>query len=123
MSMATTLPSYKPLVLPSWPLPLPLAPDLSLSLSSSLLAPSTSMVVSRNLTVLTSSGSTSISLDKSPTWAIIEESAVGQVMVEAGVVGVVTALAPPDLTHVLVERLVGLLHHSRVESLSLSMRS
>ena len=71
--------------------------------------------------VLTSS--TSISIEVSPIWATIEVSVVGQVVVEAGVVGVVTALAPPDLTHVLVERLVGLLHQARVESLSLSMRS
>ena len=73
--------------------------------------------------VLTSS--TSISIEVSPIWATIEVSVVGQVVVvvEAGVVGVVMALAPPDLTHVLVARLVGLLHQARVESLSLSSRN
>ena len=71
--------------------------------------------------VLTSS--TSISTVVSPLWATIEVSIGGHVVVEAGVVGVVVALAPPDLTHVLVARLVGLLHQARVESLSLSSRN
>ena len=70
--------------------------------------------------VLVSSTSTSISSGSSPLWASMEASRVGHVALEAGAVGVVVALAPPERTHVLVERIVGLLHHALVESLSLS---
>ena len=53
----------------------------------------------------------------------MEASRVGHVTLEAGAVGVVVALAPPERTQELVERLVGLLHHALVESLSLSTLS